>query len=266
MRARGRLLGCAAAALCAIAPHVASAWDIDRYAELLAQHTRAADDLAGTRVDYAALDRDPGWHELLASLDAATPPADDAPRGERLAFWIDAYNVLAMNVVVTHRPIASIRDAGSLLWPVWKRPAGRVGGRERTLDEIEHGILRPIGDPRIHMAIVCASTSCPSLAREPYRAASIDAGLDAAAARFVADRAKGVRVEGRSVRLSRIFDWFAADFATGGGVLAFVGRYADPALRSELAALGPDPPLAWFDYDWSLNGVRRDDDETMPLR
>jgi hypothetical protein len=153
-------------------------------------------------------------------------------------------------------PVASIRDAGSLLRPVWKRPAGRVGGRTVTLDEIEHGILRPLGDPRIHTAIVCASTSCPSLARRAYRGEQVEAQLDAAARAFVANREKGVRVDGRVVRLSSIFDWFGGDFATSGGVLGFVRRYAGADLLAQLDALGPEPRIEFLDYDWSLNGIR----------
>jgi hypothetical protein len=246
---------CAVTAIIAVAAP-AGALDMSAYAKLLEVHTRSVDDTAGTRVDYAALGRDPAWAAFLATLAAATPPGDAASRDERLAFWINAYNALAIDVVVKHQPIASIRDAGSLLQPVWKRPAGTVGGRVVTLDEIEHAILRPMGEPRIHVAIVCASTSCPSLAREPFEAEGLDAQLDAAARRFVADRRKGVRIEGDGVRLSSIFDWFEGDFAASGGVLAFVRRHADPELRAALDALGPDPQLAYFDYDWSLNGTR----------
>jgi hypothetical protein len=233
----------------------AAALDVTPFARLLATHTRVVEDTAGTRVDYAALARDPDWAAWLAALASAAPPGEGAPRAERLAFWIDAYNTLAIDVVVKSQPIASIRDAGSLLRPVWKRPAGVVGGRSRTLDEIEHGILRPIGDPRIHAAIVCASTSCPSLAREPFDAARVDAQLDAAAARFVGDSRKGVRIEARTVRLSPIFRWFADDFEAGGGALAFVRRHAAPDLVRALDALGPSPAITWFEYDWSLNGV-----------
>ena len=236
-------------------PRPAAAFDVRLFAKLLDAHTRSVDDTAGTRVDYVALRDDPDWTRLVASLAAAGAPSESASRAERLAFWIDAYNVLAMKLVVEHWPVASIRDVGSLLWPVWKRTAGVVGGRSISLDEIEHRILRPIGDPRIHMAIVCASTSCPSLAREPFEAARLDAQLDAAAARFVADPRKGVRVEAQLVRLSSIFDWFASDFEAGGGVLAFVRRHASMELRAALDRLGPDPSLAYFDYDWSLNGA-----------
>lgn len=234
--------------------------DLDLWAKLLERHTRSVSDLAGTRVDYAALGRDPDWRRLVGGLAAAPEPAAGAPRAERLAYWINVYNVLAIDVVVRAWPLRSIRDAGSLLRPVWKREAGRVGGRAVTLDEIEHAILRPLGDPRIHAAIVCASTSCPSLAREPFRAERVDAQLDAAARAFVADRGKGVRLEGAGLRLSRIFEWFGPDFASQqaqgrSGVLGFVRRHADAELAAAIDRLGDDPPLAYFDYDWSLNGI-----------
>lgn len=226
--------------------------DLGLYARLLATHTRATGDVAGTRVDYAALRGDPDWQSLLASLAAAPEPSE---RDARLAYWINAYNILAIDVVVQHFPVASIRDVGSLLRPVWKRDAGRVGGRTLSLDEIEHGILRPLGEPRIHTAIVCASTSCPSLARDPYRSERLDAQLDAAARGFIADPRKGARASTRSLRLSPIFDWFGDDFAASGGVLAFIRRHATQELSEAMEKLGPDPALVWFDYDWSLNGI-----------
>jgi hypothetical protein len=230
----------------------ASAGDVDDlYSVALLQHTHETKDVAGVRVDYPAIAADRFWKAMVSGL---APPADSAPQAERLAVWINAYNILAIDLVARHWPVASIRDVGSLLRPVWKRPAGRIGGRAYSLDEIEHGILRPLGDPRVHMAIVCASTSCPSLTREPFVAARIDAQLDAAAARIVADPWKGVRVEAQGVRLSKIFDWFAADFAASGGVLAFVRRHAAPDLVAALDRLGPDPALSYFDYDWSVNG------------
>lgn len=225
-------------------------FDRNLYAELLLRHTHTVADVAGTRVDYVALARDPAWRHLLDGLAAAAEPTR---REERLAFWIDAYNVLAMDVVARHYPIASIRDVGSLLRPVWKRDAGVAAGVVRTLDEIEHAILRPLGDPRIHMAIVCGSTSCPSLVREPYRPETLDAQLDAAARAFVANSDKGVRVEADALRVSSIFKWFSGDFATSGGVLAFLRRHADAPLVAAIDGLGAAPRLVHFDYDWSLN-------------
>lgn len=224
----------------------------DLYGELLARHTRATADVAGTRVDYAALRGDPDWQSLLANLAAAPEPSE---HDARLAYWINAYNILAVEMVVRHLPVASIRDVSSPQVSVWKREAGRVGGRALSLDDIEHEILRPMGDPRVHAAIVCASASCPSLSREPYGRERLDAQLDAAARDFIASSQKGAHVEARSLRLSPIFDWFGADFAASGGVLAFIRRHATPELRESIEKLGVDPALDWFDYDWSLNGI-----------
>ena len=234
----------------------AAALDRALYAQLLAAHTRVVTDAAGVRVDYGALRASADWRALVASL-AASDPARLASRAERLAFWIDAYNVLAIDLVVQGKPDASIRDLGSLLRPVWRREAGRIGGRPYTLDGIEHETLRKLGEPRIHAAIVCASVSCPSLAREPYRPETLDAQLDAALRGFLADSRKGSRleVERGVLTLSPIFDWFAEDFAPAGGALAFVRPHLPDETRAWLARNAGHVRLAYFEYDWSLNAL-----------
>ncbi|MEZ4216191.1 MAG: DUF547 domain-containing protein [Myxococcota bacterium] len=261
---RLRALAAALACLASAVPGAARAadLDLDLYAALLAEYTQAVDATVGTRVDYAGLGREPRWRALVASLEAATPSALPT-REARLAFWINAYNVLAIDTVVAHYPVDSIRDVGAG-WvripgfaPVWKREAARIEGRAISLDGIEHATLRPLGEPRIHGAIVCASTSCPSLAREPFRAETLDAQLDAAWRRWMADPRKGLRVDRAAMRVttSRILLWFAEDFEAQGGPLAFAARYASDDDRAWIAA--HDPALAYFDYDWSLNDWRR---------
>jgi len=223
---------------------------------LLAEHTTEVTDVAGVRVDYAAIARDPRWAALLGALATADAPRT---RAERLAFWVNVYNVLAIDVVLQNLPLDSIRDAGSFLRPIWDRPAGRAAGRDVSLGEIEHEILRPLGDPRIHAAIVCASTSCPSLPREAFRAARLDAQLDASVQRFLADPRKGARVTeaGAALRLSKIFDWFEDDFEAAGGVRAWLLPRLPERESAWLRALGRSAPLDYFEYDWSLNDAAR---------
>lgn len=115
-----------------------------------------------------------------------------------------------------------------------------------SLDEIEEG-LRQLGEPRIHMAIVCASKSCPDLRREPYAAAKLEEQLADAAMAFLNNPAKGLRMESGAIRVSKIFDWFGGDFEATGGVAAFLTR-SHAALPAEL------PVKADLPYDWSLNG------------
>lgn len=234
----------------------ANAFDDALYARLLERHTREVDDLARVRVDYPAIAASAEWRRLVAGL-ASEDLAALRTREQQLAFWIDAYNILAIDLVAQHYPIASIRDIGSLLRPVWKRPAGRAGGRTVTLDEIEHEIVRPLGDPRSHAVVICASTSCPALPREPLTAERLDAQLDTAMRRWMADPGKGLRIDraANTVRLSKVFDWFEKDFAKAGGTIAFAARYAPESDRAWLHEHGATARLAYFDYDWAVNAL-----------
>jgi hypothetical protein len=204
-------------------------------------------------VDYAALRAAPGDLDRYRAQLAAAPLPTARP--EVLALFINAYNAHTLALVLATLPA----DQGA--WPAWSiTQATRgdlnpwqafdmaVAGRRYTLDAIEHQVLRPLGDPRIHMAVNCASRSCPPLAAEPFRAATIDAQLEAVARDFANDPYH-VRLAGAVVTVNPILDWFAADFASGGGVRAF--------LRARRAAdtpgLAGDGPLPTFVYDWRLN-------------
>jgi hypothetical protein len=237
-------------------PARAERFDLALWDALLAAYTRAVPDAAGVRVDYRGLRGDSRWPVLLAGLAAAEPPRA-AEGAAHLAFWINAYNALAIDVVLEAYPVASIRDAGSFLRPVWDRPAGTVGGRTVSLGEIEHRILRPLGEPRIHAAIVCASTSCPSLRREGFRAERLDAQLEDALRGFLADPRKGSRLEAdaRALTLSPIFQWFAEDFDAAGGVRAYLAPRLPAESARALVERGDALALRYFDYDWALNDL-----------
>lgn len=167
---------------------------------------------------------------------------------EKLAFYINAYNILALKTVIDHWPVDSIKDVGSLLSPVWDKPVGELGGKAVTLGEVEHKILRPMGEPRIHLAIVCASVSCPDLRNEPYTAAKLNIQLDDQTRRFLDNPGKGLIIEKDVIRVSQIFDWFEKDFAAEGGVTAFIKRY-----KTDLPDLKFKTNIA---YDWNVNSLK----------
>lgn len=210
------------------------------------------------RVDYAGLREARDWERLLRSL-AEADASKLTTRDEKVAFWINAYNILAIDLVRRHYPVESIRDIGSFLRPVWDREAGVAAGRRVTLGEIEHEILRPLGEPRIHAALVCASLSCPALRREPYRTSELDTQLDEALRAWLANPRKGARFDPESgvLTVSRVFQWFAEDFESEGGVLPFLRPYLPQRIRRSLAARAEPPELHYFHYDWSLNDVNR---------
>jgi len=236
----------------------ARAFDEGLYARLLQRHTRVTPDTAGVRVAYANVRRDPEWAELLADLgspDTRVPTA----REESIAFWINAYNILVIETVARGYPIESIRDLGSAMWPVWRQREIAVAGEPRSLDEIEHEILRPMGDPRVHAALVCASVSCPSLLREPWIAERLDAQLESALSDWLSDPRKGFRIDRATgtVWLSKVFDWFDEDFGDGRvELLRFLSARLNAKDRTWLDARRGDVAVAFFDYDWRLNDLR----------
>lgn len=252
-----RILGTAALLWLAGAA-AAEASESAAYARLLESHVRPGmvNGIQANLVDYAGLKADPDYVTALADLAVARPEAL-ASEAARFAFWVNAYNLLAIKTVVDRYPVKSIRDGGSWLTSIWKTKIGVAAGRERTLDEIEHEILRKeFREPRVHFAIVCASLSCPDLRREPYTAERLEAQLDEATRDFLANRTKGLLPDGRrrNVRVSMIFKWFAADFP--GGVAPFLRAHVSTSEAAWLASLTP-ADLAYLDYDWSLNDLAR---------
>jgi hypothetical protein len=240
------LLARAAVAACTSSDHEHAAWTA-----ALSRWVRDG------RVDYRGWQRD-GGASLRAYLDtlSGTCPADYEgwTRGERIAFWINAYNAFTVGQVLDHYPIASVRQIGWLPGAAFRGafiPMEGLKGRRISLDDIEHRTLRSdFDEPRIHFALVCAARSCPPLRGEAYRAAHLDRQLDDQGRVFLRDPAKNrFDAAGRTLYLSAIFDWFRGDFeAAAGSLPAFVSRYIEDRRVGE-----PDIRIEFLDYDWSLN-------------
>ncbi len=238
----------------ALAPSSAWAFDFKAWDGLLKKHVGPTT-IAGVRlagVNYPGIKKDPAYSKLIADLKSFSP-ATLKTQKEKLAFWINVYNIMAVKMVVDHYPVDSIKDAGGVFDSVWKKKVGVVGGKEITLNEIEHEILRKMGDPRIHVAIVCASVSCPDLRKEAYRTDRLDAQLDDQFKRFLENRGKGLQVNHKNGRilLSKIFDWFKEDFEPKGGVLPFLSRYVSE--RDQLVLKKGTGKISYLDYNWDLN-------------
>lgn len=233
-----------------------AAIDLDLYGQLLENHTRAVPEVVGTRVDYRSLEKSPDWKRLVRQVRTARP--SQLTRDEKLAFWINAYNILAIDLVREHYPIDGIKQIGSFFSPVWDLELATIEGRTISLGVIEHEILRTMDEPRIHGAIVCASISCPPLARTPFRPASLDADLSAAMRSWLANRKKGIAIDrkNRVVQLSKVFEWFKDDFESRGGVLAAITPFLEPEDASWIRAEGKKASIRYFRYDWSLNDLR----------
>jgi hypothetical protein len=230
---------------------------------LLAAHVRWNDVGTTTTVDYAGFARDRAALDAYRAALAAVAEADLVawPEADRLAFLVNAYNANTVALVLTRYPdLASIKDLGGWLTSPWKERFVALLGSTRTLDEIEHEMIRGgVGarEPRVHFALNCASIGCPALRPEAYRGAALDGQLADQTRRFLSDRTRN-RHDPAADRLavSKIFDWYGADFARAAGSVArFLAPSEllsdDAAVRGRLAAA--TVPVTFLDYDWRLN-------------
>ena len=216
------------------------------YAGLLGKYVKnGLVDYQGFKNEEAKLD------QCLKVLEGTDTKA--LPRDEQFAFYINAYNAWTIKLILAGYPgVKSIKDLGSFFSSPWKKKICRIDGEVISLDRIEHGILRPrFKDPRVHFAINCAARSCPPLRSDPYQGSILDQQLDEMASAFLNDPSRN-RLEGNTLYVSKIFDWFEEDF--NGDVVGFILKYAKGDLKKRLEGNKGDIVIKYLDYDWSLNG------------
>ena len=169
-----------------------------------------------------------------------------------MAYWINLYNALTVFVIIPRYPVDSIREikSGIIDFGPWNLELFPLQGKKLTLNQIEHGILRPIWkDPRIHYAANCASMGCPNLCPEAYRSDNLERLLEQGTKDYI-NHPRGAQVEDGELVVSSIFDWYKTDFGgTDAGVLAHLRKYARPELVEILA----DYDSFDHNYDWRLN-------------
>ncbi len=212
------------------------------------------------RFDYAALKASAkdttGLADYLAYLQSLDPR--DYSRAEQKAYWINLYNALTVQVVLEAYPVDSIRDisgsffSGLISSGPWDDMIAHVAGLDLSLNDIEHGILRPIyRDNRIHYGANCASLGCPNLLPTAFTAANTETQLDSGAREYV-NHPRGVDfVDDDSIVISSIYDWYVEDFGgTEEGAIKHLIQYADKELAERLRSFEGSVD---YDYDWSLN-------------
>lgn len=255
----------AASTLAAALDHSHAAWEA-----LLQKHVRYAAGGNASRVDYAGFAKDrAALKAVLAEYQKVTRTEFDAwTRPQQQAFLYNAYNAFTIEKVLTRYPgIRSIRDFGTVFGNPWKDKFFTLFGQPAYLDQIEHEILRRDGvydEPRVHVAVVCASIGCPMLRRDAFTADKLEAQHEDAMRRFLSDRSRN-RYDAQAKRLevSKIFDWYGKDFERGhkgyDSVRGTLAKYADVlADRPEDRAAIRDPKVevSFLDYDWALNDTR----------
>jgi hypothetical protein len=227
----------------------AEAIDHDAWDKILAAYASASED-GVNRVHYKALKTEAAV-ELKVYVKALEAAAiSEYPRNEQFAYWVNLYNAATVQVILDNYPLKSIKDIGLLGQGPWKDKLLKVEGVLLSLDDIEHGILRPIWkDVRIHYAVNCASIGCPNLALKAYRGGTLELMLEEAARAYINHPRGFDRLDGQLL-VSNIFEWYQSDWGNEEDVLAHARKYATGKTAKLLEGA---KTIDAYDYNWLLN-------------
>jgi len=176
----------------------------------------------------------------LKKLKSVNPPE---VQKKKLAFWINAYNFFTIVDVINNYPVSSMKKIG------WKNDHHDIGGHFYSLDDIEHKMLLPLGDPRVHFAINCASVGCPALNNVIYAHDLLNEQLDNAVINALKNPLHLRSMGKDTVYTTKLFKWFQKDFENElyKGTEGFINSFAPKRLK------GASKTVPKIDYDWNLN-------------
>ena len=237
-----------------------SAWQIflDNYL-VSNQLNKESSTIAGINlVRYAAVSKeDRGLlNNYLKKLESTAVSSFSRP--QQRAFWINLYNASTVNLILEHYPLESITKISFSFFSFgpWDEELLTVEGEELSLNDIEHRILRPIWrDPRIHYALNCASLGCPNLLPQAFTELNTESLLEQGARDYI-NHPRGADVQDDSIILSKIYEWYQADFgANEAGVLLHLQQYST---KERLKFWPTDELEIEYQYDWRLNAADTD--------
>lgn len=161
---------------------------------------------------------------------------------EQLAYYINLYNALTVQLILDNYPTNSIKD----IKKPWDQTVITLKETDYSLGDIEHKILRKMNEPRIHFAINCASYSCPNLLNEAFTTSKLENQLEQVTNSFI----NGNKNETNPThpKLSKIFKWYKKDFKVNGNVdvIQFINQYSNVKINE-------DASIDYLDYNWNLN-------------
>jgi hypothetical protein len=242
-------------------------------------------------VDYGKLKLKRTQLDALLDEFAKLDPNEYArwAKEDKIALWINAYNVQMLKIIILNYPIESSRFL-RFLWPPssirhieptdvmgapkWNKYKLLVRDEEFTLSEIEQELFRKVfNEPRVFLALTQACLSGPPLRNEPYTGHKLNEQLDDQIGKFLASpRNFKIDRENKRVFLSGLFDptWYGKDFVkkydtdkkfkaqkpTVRAVLNFIAGYL-PA-RDKAFLLTEYYTVVYITFDWRLNDSSED--------
>ena len=193
-------------------------------------------------VDYNAIKNNKTELDIYIDYLSDNLPDNTWTKDEKLAYWINAYNALTVDLILRNYPIKSIKD----IKDPWDQRLWKFGDTWYNLNTIEHEILRTMDEPRIHFAIVCASVSCPKLQNKAFTASNLEMQLSNATKEFLADTSKN-KLSKDKIELSKIFKWFKKDFEQNDNLIDFLNQYSEVSISNAAKR-------SYTNYNWDLNG------------
>ena len=163
--------------------------------------------------------------EYLTAL-SENPPKKNWTKEDKLAYWMNVYNAFTIKLIIDNYPTKSIKD----IKDAWDMRFFKIGEKWYNLNDVEHKVLRKMGDARIHFGINCASFSCPPLLNQAFTTDNVDNKLDFLAHRFINDQSRNT-ITKDSFEISKIFQWFGKDFKMDGTLIDYLNNYSDIKIK-----------------------------------
>jgi hypothetical protein len=232
-------------------------------------------------VDYTTLRRQRlRLKALLGEFDDLDPNKYRSwSREDKIAFWLNAYNIQMLKIITDNYPIQSSRilrlypgwGPNSILHikGIWSDYKFLVMDEEFTLSEIDRRYFRKeFDDPRIFFAMSKGSLSSPPLRNEPYYGYKLNEQLNDQVKRFLSSPfGLQIETEKQTVYLSSLFQSssygrefiskFAIDKKFKGhepatrAVLNFITNYVSKDIAAFLEV--GNYSVKYMKYDWTIN-------------
>lgn len=195
------------------------------------------------KVNYTSFKKDAATLDSVIKEFQDNYPGSGWSSTQKMTYWINAYNLFTIKLIVDNYPVSSITKITA---KPWEKKFIQLGGKTYDLNTIENGIIRKqFNEPRVHFALNCASESCPILLNRAYTPTKLYGQLTTQTKKFLNDGSKNDFSDPNSIKISSIFDWYGEDFKKSGTVVDFINKYRTEQLSN--------PKIGYMTYSWDLN-------------
>ncbi|XP_023636417.1 uncharacterized protein LOC17884242 [Capsella rubella] len=229
----------------------------------------------GKHVDYRSIHGSEEFARYLRIIqELHRVELEDMQREEKLAFFINLYNMMAIHSILVCGHPAGTFDRTKMFMEF----KYVIGSYTYSLSAIQNGILRgnqrpifnpmkpfsakdkrskvalPYAEPLTHFALVCGTRSGPPL--RCFTPGEIDKELMEAARDFLRGGGLIVDLNEKVAYISQIFNWYGGDFGKSKEeVLKHASTFLEPQLSEALLDCLVDTQfeVKYQRYDWGLN-------------